>query len=72
MEGGRERVKLVTNNNYLATLCTCMYMLQYKTDLILLQRLVFLLIEAKHVFITRRDVERDHMQCSPQENFLSR
>ena len=38
-----------------------MYMLHYETDLILLQRLVFLLIKAKHAFLTLRDVERDHM-----------
>ena len=57
----RERVKLITNNNYLATVCAYMYILDYETDLILLQRLVFLLIKAKRAFLTLRDVERDHM-----------
>ena len=47
MEREREREKLViTNNNYLATVCMCKYM--YSTDLVLLQRLVSLLRQNMH------------------------
>ena len=46
-EREREREKLViTNNNYLATVCMCKYM--YSTDLVLLQRLVSLLRQNMH------------------------
>ena len=46
-EREREREKLViTNNNYMATVCMCKYI--YSTDLVLLQRLVSLLRQNMH------------------------